>query len=62
MLDPKNNPAMKFEEQYKEPYDKDYALKLRIKETGSLKLDPYLLHPFVRVSVVDMNTCKYLAK
>lgn len=53
---------MKFEEQYKEPYDKDYALKLRIKETGSLKLDPYLLHPFVRVSVVDMNTCKYLAK
>ena len=25
-------------------------------------LDPNMIHPFVRVHIMDMNTCKYLAK
>ena len=51
-----------FSDEFKEPYQKNLALRLHIKETGSLLLDPNVLHPFVRVHVVDMNTCKYLAK
>jgi hypothetical protein len=38
------------------------ALKVKILETGSLILDPNMIHPFVRIHVVDMNTNKYLAK
>jgi hypothetical protein len=38
------------------------ALRLSVQETGSLRLDPHLLCPFVRIHVVDMRTCKYLAK
>lgn len=38
------------------------AIKLKIKGTGSLDLDENVLHPFVKVHVVDMSTMKYLAK
>lgn len=38
------------------------ALKIKILETGSLILDPNMIHPFVRIHIVDMNTNKYLAK
>jgi len=37
-------------------------MKLKICETGSLLLDHHLIHPFVRVHIVDMETYKYLAK
>ena len=35
---------------------------MTVKETGSLVLDPNVLHPFVRIHIIDMNTGKYLAK
>lgn len=38
------------------------AMKLKITETGSLILDPHMIHPFVRVHIIDMDTYKYLAK
>jgi hypothetical protein len=38
------------------------ALKLKIIETGSLVLDSNMIHPFVKVHVVNLDTCKYLAK
>lgn len=38
------------------------ACKLKICETGSLVLDHFMIHPFVRVHIIDMNTYKYLAK
>ena len=55
-------PLFKFEEQYREDHIRTGALKLKICETGSLLLDPNVIHPFVRVSIVDMDTYKYLAK
>lgn len=51
-----------FEEEFKDLLNKNLALNLKVKETGSLLLDPNVTHPFVRVHIVDMNTCKYLAK
>lgn len=38
------------------------GLAVKILETGSLILDPNMIHPFVRIHVIDMNTNKYLAK
>lgn len=38
------------------------AVKLKICETGSLVLDHFMIHPFVRVHIIDMDTYKYLAK
>ena len=38
------------------------ALKMKILQTGSLILDPNMIHPFVRVHIIDMKTYKYLAK
>ena len=38
------------------------GVKLKILETGSLVLDHNMVHPFVRIHVVNLDTCKYLAK
>jgi len=35
---------------------------LKILETGSLVLDHHMNHPFVRVHIINLETCKYLAK
>lgn len=51
-----------YEEEFKEPHHQNLALKLKVKETGSLLLDPNVTHPFVKVHIVDMRTCKYLGK
>lgn len=51
-----------FEEEYGELMNKSIAIKLSIKESGTLQLDPNVTHPFVKVHIVDINTCKYLAK
>jgi hypothetical protein len=51
-----------FDEEFKEPHHKNLALKIKVKETGSLLLDPNVTHPFVRIHIIDMMTCKYLAK
>lgn len=38
------------------------ALKLTVKGTGILEMDEYVLHPFVRIHIVDRETSKYLQK
>jgi hypothetical protein len=53
---------LKFEEQFKEEKLGLNALKLKVHETGSLVLDHNMVHPFVRVHIIDLDTCKYLAK
>ena len=55
-------PLFKFEEQFREDKFNKMALKIKINETGSLILDPNMLHPFVRIHIIDMDTYKYLAK
>lgn len=35
---------------------------LKIHDTGGLELDPNLIHPFVRIHVIDLNTDSYKAK
>ena len=37
-------------------------MKIGVKETGYLQLDPCIVHPFVRVHIVDLRTGKYLQK
>ena len=37
-------------------------MRIGVKETGYLQLDPCVVHPFVRVHIIDMITGKYLAK
>ena len=61
-IEQQKTPLFTFEEEFNEPHHKNLALKIKIKETGSLKLDPHVTHPFVRLHVVDTNTCKYMAK
>jgi len=39
-----------------------YALRLAIKGTGILEMDQYVLHPFVRVHVIDIRDRRYLQK
>lgn len=44
-------------------YDaKELALRLEVNGTGILEMDQNVLHPFVRVHIVDLNTNKYLQK
>lgn len=38
------------------------ALKLTVKGTGILPMDEHVLHPFVRVHIIDTDTSKYLQK
>lgn len=57
-----NKELFKFEEEFNQPHHKGLGLKIRVKETGSLLLDPNVTHPFVRIHIVDILTCKYLAK
>ena len=44
-------------------YDaKELALRLEVNGTGILEMDQNVLHPFVRVHIVDLKTSKYLQK
>jgi hypothetical protein len=54
-------PKLETDKSFSQPRE-DMALKIKIKSTGSLDLDEHVLHPFVRVHVIDMSTQKYLAK
>lgn len=40
---------------------KELALRLEVSGTGILEMDQNVLHPFVRVHIVDLNSNKYLA-
>ena len=53
---------MKFEEIFKHEKYRRMAMNLKIDKTGSLLLDPDMIHPFVKIHIVDMDTYKYLAK
>ena len=55
-------PLFQFKDQFKDEKYNKMAMKIKIMETGSLLLDSNMVHPFVRIHVVDMNTYKYLAK
>lgn len=55
-------PLFKFEEEYKKPEQQTFGVKIKIKGTGSLQLDPNVLHPFVRMHIIDLETWKPLAK
>ena len=43
-------------------FDTKKCLKLTIKGSGVLQLDEYVLHPFVKVHIIDMTKNMYLAK
>ena len=59
----KAKPALfEFQEMYPEAAAESYALKLSVKQTGILKINDVVLHPFVRIHILDMETKKYLAK
>ncbi len=55
-------PLFKFEERYKDPRQQKLAIRLKVVGTGSLELDHCMMHPFVKVHIVDLDTYKYLAK
>jgi hypothetical protein len=55
-------PLVTFHEEHKDPRIGELGLKLNIKESGSLALDPNVTHPFVKVHVIDLETCMPLAK
>lgn len=57
-----NEPLFTFFEKYPELKDQNLAVKLQIRSTGILDMDPNVLHPFVRIHIVDMEKRKYLAK
>lgn len=42
--------------------DSKFAIKLGVKGTGILEMDQHVLHPFVRIHIIDLKTRKYLAK
>ena len=44
------------------PRQEALGLKLQVKETGSLVLDPDMVHPFVRIHIIDASTGMYLQK
>jgi hypothetical protein len=56
------SPLFTFEQQFKDEKYNKMAMKVKVNETGSLILDPHMVHPFVRIHIVDMDTYKYLAK
>ena len=55
-------PMFTFEDMFPGHKNKKLALKLDIHGTGILEMDQHVLHPFVRVHIVDLRTNKYLAK
>jgi len=47
---------------YPELRNKNVGIKLSIRNTGILEMDEHVMHPFVRIHIVDLITNKYLAK
>jgi len=41
---------------------KDQAVRINILETSQLELDRYVIHPFVKMHIVDIHTGRYVAK
>jgi len=40
----------------------NYGLKMNVKSTGILEMDENVIHPFVRIHIVDLKKQKWLAK
>lgn len=51
-----------FEDEFPHLVKRNLSLKVSVKESGPLSLDPNVTHPFVKVHLVDLNTCKYIEK
>lgn len=51
-----------FEEEFPQLVQRNLSLRLTVKESGPLSLDPNVTHPFVKAHFVDLNTCKYIEK
>ena len=53
-----------FEEEFNAKNERynELGIKLKIKGTGSLLLDPNVTNPFVKIHVIDMSTCQPLKK
>ena len=56
----KNDRKFKIYEEFKSQHVRNLGIKLKVKETGSLLLDPNVTHPFVRIHIVDMQNGMYL--
>jgi jouberin len=41
---------------------KDKCLSIKILKTGTLEIEPAIIHPFVRISFINLKTCRYLQK
>jgi hypothetical protein len=55
-------PLFTFNEAFGRDTMQNSTLEIKINSTGSLELDPNVMHPFVRVHIVDLETSKYLQK
>lgn len=44
------------------PNARSYAMKLGVRQSGILEINEHVLHPFVRIHIVDLDTNKWLAK
>jgi len=56
---------MKNDQPYKpfdSPNESQHKIEIKINKSGPLDLDQFILHPFVKVHIIDLNTYKYLAK
>lgn len=42
--------------------DKLKRINITIQRSGPLVLDQFVLHPFVKIHIIDLSTLKYLAK
>lgn len=42
--------------------DKYKEIQIKINKSGPLELNQYILHPFVKIHIVDLDTYMYLAK
>ena len=51
-----------FNQLYEEDRTKNYGLKLKVNQTGILEMDENVVHPFVRVHIVDLQNNKWLGK
>lgn len=58
----KEEPLFTYEDCFGNKDFKDQWVSIKIKWTGPLIMNPYVLHPFVKIHVCDMNTMNYVAK
>lgn len=55
-------PLFTFKEVFKEKQYDRKCLEVEIMKTGQLKMDANMVHPFIKMHIIDLNTQKYLGK